>query len=157
MLDKTYAATNAEVHETSNAEIMFFLRFGHDFGGPGASQRQLRRQCQTRHQKISGLSPFWEVILEHFGSQICLFVYCVCDNFYAYFWHRFWEASTSILEDLGGHFRVPFGVILNIYSQVLQNSKNATLSSETLGLGGVEPPFLHLFCLLFECVFSIAF
>ena len=70
LLDTRYAATNAEVHEKSNAEIMFFLRFGHDFGGPGASRRQLRRQCQTRHQKISDLTPLWEVFLEHFGSQI---------------------------------------------------------------------------------------
>ena len=52
---------------------------------------------------------------------------------------------------------MPFGIILNTFSQMLQNSKNATLSSEMLGLGGVGPPFLHLFCLLFECVFHVAF
>ena len=52
---------------------------------------------------------------------------------------------------------MPFGVILNIFSQMLRNSKNATISSEMLGLGGVGPPFWHLFCLLFECVFRVAF
>ena len=30
-----------------------------------------------------------------------IFVHFVCANFYAYFWHRFWEASGSNFEDLG--------------------------------------------------------
>ena len=50
---------------------------------------------------------------------------------------------------------MPFGVIFKTFSQMLQNSKNATLSSEMLGLGGVGPPFRHLFCLLFERVFCV--
>ena len=52
---------------------------------------------------------------------------------------------------------MPFGVILNTFSQMMQTSKNATLSSEMLGFGGVGPPFLHFVCLLFECVFRVAF
>ena len=51
---------------------------------------------------------------------------------------------------------MPFGVILNFFSQMLRNSKNATLSCEMLDLGGVGPPSLHDFRYLFECVFSIA-
>ena len=51
---------------------------------------------------------------------------------------------------------MPFGIILYICLQMLRNSRNATLLSEMLDLGGVGPPFLNVFCLLFECVFSIA-
>ena len=51
---------------------------------------------------------------------------------------------------------MPFGVIFKTFSQMLQNSKKATLSSEMLGLGGVWPAFWHIFCLLFECVFGVA-
>ena len=52
---------------------------------------------------------------------------------------------------------MPLGVILNTFSQMLRNSKNAAFLSEILGLGGVGPPFWHLFCLPFECVFRVAF
>ena len=52
---------------------------------------------------------------------------------------------------------MPFEVILNAFAQMLQNSKNATLSSEMLVLGGVGPPFWHHFCLLFECFFLCCF
>ena len=95
----------------------------------------------------------------YFGSLLLpnrFHLHFLCDIFCAYFRHRFWEASTSILEDFGGHFRMPFELILNTFPKILQNSKNATFSSEMLGLG-VGPPFWHLFCLLFECVFRVAF
>ena len=75
-----------------------------------------------------------------------IFVHFVCDNFYVYFWHRFWEASTSIFDDFGGHFRVPFELILNTFPKMLQNSKNATLSGEMLVLGRVGLPVLHNVC-----------
>ena len=101
LLDTTSAATNAEVHEKSNAEIRFFLRFWHDLGCPGVPQRQLRRRCQRRHQNVSGVSPFWGAILHHFGSRILFVVHFVCANFYAYFWHRFWEAFAPNFVDLG--------------------------------------------------------
>ena len=66
------------------------------------------------------------------------------------------RASGSDFEDSEVVSGYPFRVILNTFSQMLWNSKNATLSSEMLDLGGVGPPFLHDFCLIFECVFSIA-
>ena len=50
-----------------------------------------------------------------------------------------------------------FGVILRIFSQRLQTSETAPFSSEMLVLGGVEPPFLHYFYLLFEGGFCVAF
>ena len=77
----------------------------------------------------------------------------VCAIFYACFWHRFWEASGRNFEDLG----VISGSILSTFSQMLQNSKNETLLSEMLGLGGVGLPFGQCFCLLFGCVFHVAF
>ena len=52
---------------------------------------------------------------------------------------------------------MPFGVILSTSLEMLQNSKIETFLSEMLDLGGVGPTVLHLFCLLFECVFHVAF
>ena len=77
LLDKTYAAKNAEVHEQNNAEIMFFLRFGHDFGGLGPSQRQLRRQSQ-KNDKSSPVSDhsgrlFWSIL----GSKSDFCAFCL--------------------------------------------------------------------------------
>ena len=68
----------------------------------------------------------------------------------------FGRPPASILKILGS-FQGAFWGHFEHFLQMLQNSKNATLSSEMLGLGGVGPPFLHLFCLLFECVFHVAF
>ena len=57
-------------------------------------------------------------------------------------------------------FKVISGSMLGSFGQfllqMLQNSKNATFSSNLLGLGGAGPPFLHDFCKLFECVFYVA-
>ena len=52
---------------------------------------------------------------------------------------------------------MPFGVILNTFLEMLQNSKNATFSREMLDLGGVGPAFLNFVCSLFECFFRVAF
>ena len=83
----------------------------------------------------------WQTILGgYFGAfwaPDLLFVHCVCDDLYAYFWHRFWGASGPNFEDLG--------VISKTFSQMLRSSKNVTVSSEMLDLGGVGLPFLHNF------------
>ena len=50
---------------------------------------------------------------------------------------------------------MPFGIILNTFSQMLRNSKNATLSSEILDLGGVGPPFLHFFAYFLNVLFML--
>ena len=107
----------------------------------GSSEDSAKKTTKVRRSPtiLGGyFGALWvpNLILVHFN----------CANFYAYFWHRFWAISCIRFSGFGGHFRVPFGVILNNFSQMLQNSKNATLSSEMLDLEGVGPPFLHAFC-----------
>ena len=68
-------------------------------------------------------------------------------------WVRFPAAILQILMS----FQCPFWGHFEHFSVDVAKLKNATVSSEMLGLGGVGPPFWHFFCLLFECVFHVAF
>ena len=56
-----------------------------------------------------------------------------------------------------GSFQGAFWDYFGYFLEKLQNSKNATFLSEMLDLESVGPPCLHLFCLLFEGVFRVAF
>ena len=56
LLDKTHAATNADVHEKVIQKLRFSA-FCHDFGGPRASRRQLRHlRLQNRRFRLEGLA-----------------------------------------------------------------------------------------------------
>ena len=64
--------------------------------------------------------PFRDVFLVVVGAKSD-FLDFSCVNFYACFWHRFWQASSTELKGSGrvfDHFRIFFGM--------LQNCKNAT-------------------------------
>ena len=50
-----------------------------------------RQRCQPNSGNYFG--PFW--------VPSPIFVHFVCASFYAYFWHRFWEASGPNFADLG--------------------------------------------------------
>ena len=66
--------------------------------------------------------------------------------------HTSYTAISSALKDVAS-----WEAACAVLSEMLQNLENATLSSEMLGSGGVGPPFWRVFCLLFECVFHVAF
>ena len=89
-----------------------------------------------------------------------MFAYKLC--FCAFVGVHFYHVLASILERpqqqvcrFWGHFRIHLGVILRTFSQMLQNSTNATISSEMLGLGSDGPSFLHDFLQFVEVFFVV--
>ena len=78
-----------------------FLRFCHDLGSPWASRRQPRRRNRNCPQKIDPGLSFSRGYFRLFLCRRRFFVHFVCANSYAYFWHRFWEASCSNFVDCG--------------------------------------------------------
>ena len=118
----------------------------YDFGAPGASRRALGGILEAGtnfFQKIKLISHVSGAILGYFCTQIdsffvsqfvCLLLASLLGGLRSQFW------------GFGGHFRVHFKVLWHIFSQMLQNFKNATFSSDMLGLGGAGAPFFHYFC-----------
>ena len=74
-----------------------WLLFWGSRGRPEAASKTVPNKTPKyqRWQSVLGsyFGPFWVPNL--------IFVDFVCDNFYAYFWHRFWEAFGSNFRDLG--------------------------------------------------------
>ena len=121
------AGTVCEIVEI--VEHICFLTIFHDFWGLGASRRQLRRGSSNKLQKVKQTVS---ILGSYFGPvwlPNSISVHFVCANLYAYFWHRFWEASCIKFSGFGGHFRVPFGVILNTFSQMLRIQQNGNLDT----------------------------
>ena len=68
----------------------------------------------------------------------CLFLCLFSASRLGGLWHQFRRFSDN--------FGVHFGVILHIFSQMMQNSENAILLSEIVVFGDAGPPFLEHVC-----------
>ena len=71
--------------------------FGVSGGSPEAAPKMVPNKTPKRQRCQSILGGYFGA----FWVPNLIFVHFVCANFYAYFWHRFWEASGPNFEDLG--------------------------------------------------------
>ena len=66
LLGSPHVATNAEAHEKSNAEILFFLRFWYDLGCPGAPRVSFEDSAKqdTKRSAVAVHSGrlFWSIL-----------------------------------------------------------------------------------------------
>ena len=70
MLDKTHAATNADVHEKVIQKLCVFQDFVMILGVLGPPGSSLEEGTEDDFKMLLPGHPFWDSILEHFDSQI---------------------------------------------------------------------------------------
>ena len=122
--------------------------FGVSGGSPEAASK---KELKLPSKSCSGGKLFGP----YFGTFLYpnwFFVHFVCANFYAYFWHRFWEASGPDFGDLGVISGCLLGSFWTLFrrcceTQKMQPFQAKCLIWEVLGLR---------FCIIFA-IFSNVF